>query len=188
MGKTRKLTMATILDLPNDMLLLILARLNHEDRLTVSLVSKSFRSLTNGFVHKLTFHLLPFNSAFQKILARFWNVSIISIHSTFITCALMAISNSRLYIKRLEIYGKLSYPNRSERNRLSGRLGMVKALRLEWFSNDSDWQAVEFIHLFSSLKMLYFIRPKTKPLEIEAVERFITMLGVGRLKTPKLIM
>uniref|UniRef100_A0A7N0V4W6 F-box domain-containing protein n=1 Tax=Kalanchoe fedtschenkoi TaxID=63787 RepID=A0A7N0V4W6_KALFE len=146
----------TITDLPSDPLLLILAGLPPSDLQSVSLVSKSFLSLSNRFIRKLTFRSLPSDCSFRKIFTRFSCVKEVAIDSTRIGRALTAISSSALNLESLQISGFPSYPKQHHLLRLSGKFEKLKALSLWWFSKVGVDQIVEFIQLFPALEELDF--------------------------------
>ncbi|KAL9663923.1 hypothetical protein QQ045_019317 [Rhodiola kirilowii] len=151
----------TILDLPSDLLNLILCRLDQDDLQSLSLVSKLFLVLSNHFIRKLTFKILPKGGSFSKILTRFSSVNRITIQSTRVTRALLAISNSKLNLEALKIVGRPTYPKPHDILNLAGRL-KIKSLTLDWFSKVGVDQVIEFIQLFPALEELTF-GPKGEP-------------------------
>ncbi|CAM8910195.1 unnamed protein product [Rhodiola kirilowii] len=142
----------TIVDLPSDLLLPILSRLDLKDLQSLSLVSKPFLELSNRFVRKLTFKTLPDDRSFTQIFTRFSSVNQITLNTKRIAGALTAISKSQLNLETLKIGNWPTYP---EQISLSGKLN-IKSLAFCFFSKFQADQVVEFIGLFPSLEELHF--------------------------------
>ncbi|CAM8910194.1 unnamed protein product [Rhodiola kirilowii] len=100
----------TIVDLPSDLLLPILSRLDLKDLQSLSLVSKPFLELSNRFVRKLTFKTLPDDRSFTQIFTRFSSVNQITLNTKRIAGALTAISKSQLNLETLKIGNWPTYP------------------------------------------------------------------------------
>ncbi|CAM8936513.1 unnamed protein product [Rhodiola kirilowii] len=145
----------TILDLPSDLLKLILSLLDKNDLRSLSLVSKPFLVLSNHYIRKLTFKTLPSDSTFRKIFTRFSSVKGIVIQSTRIARALIAISNSNLNLEALKIVGCQAYPSQQHKLSLAGRL-KIKSLAFNWVSKVRMDKIIEFIQLFPALEALHF--------------------------------
>ncbi|CAM8945491.1 unnamed protein product [Rhodiola kirilowii] len=143
----------TIVDLPSDLLLPILSRLDLKDLQSLSLVSKPFLELSNRFVRKLSFKTLPDDRSFTQIFTRFSSVNQITLNTKRIACALTAISKSQLNLEALIIRNWPTYP---EHISLSGKLH-IKSLDFCFFSKVQADQVVEFIGLFPSLEELHFV-------------------------------
>ncbi|CAM8942131.1 unnamed protein product [Rhodiola kirilowii] len=149
-------TSKTTVDLPSDLLLPILSRLDLKDRQSLSLVSKPFLKLSNRFVRKLSFKTLPDDRSFTQIFTRFTSVSQINLRTkgVGVARALTAISKSQLNLEVLKIRDWPTYP---EQITLSGKLN-IKSLGLGYFPEVKVDEVVEFIRLFPSLEELYFGR------------------------------
>ncbi|KAL9663558.1 hypothetical protein QQ045_018947 [Rhodiola kirilowii] len=156
-SKRIKTAPKTILDLPSDLLNLILCRLDQDDLQFLSLVSKHFLVLSNNLFLKLTFRILPKARSYGKIFFRFSSVNRITIQSTRVARALITISNSKLNLEALEILGRPTYPKKHHMVSFAGRL-TIKSLTLDWFSKVGVDQVIEFIRMFPALEELNFGR------------------------------
>ncbi|CAM8942969.1 unnamed protein product [Rhodiola kirilowii] len=154
-SKSNSAAPKTILDLPSDLLNLILSLLDKNDLRSLSLVSNHFFVLSNHCIRKLTFKTLPSDSTFRKVFTRFSSVKGIVIQSTCISRALIAISNSNLNLEALKIVSCRAYPSQKHKLSLAWRL-KIKSLAFNWFSKVSMDKIIEFIQLFPALEALHF--------------------------------
>uniref|UniRef100_A0A7N1A4K4 F-box domain-containing protein n=1 Tax=Kalanchoe fedtschenkoi TaxID=63787 RepID=A0A7N1A4K4_KALFE len=147
----------TILDLPLDLSALILDRLDRRDLNSMSLVSKSFLSVSSTYVHKLTFSYLLSFRIFTKLVNRFPYVKEITLSCLAIDHALNAISNSCLNLDTLRLIEPFCYPDEQTlQNISSSRLRNLKSLQLNriccsYTARPDQEMMIQFIQLFPLL-------------------------------------